>query len=656
MKLSVIIVNYNVKHFLEQCINSVLIAGAKIESFEIIVVDNKSVDGSVAMIADKFPQVKLITNRHNVGFSAGNNQGINESGGAYILLLNPDTVVEEDTFLKCINFMDENPDGGGLGVKMIDGNGNFLPESKRGLPTPSVALFKMIGLSSLFPKSRLFNKYHLGNLDKDKVHKIDVLSGAFMLLRKSVLDKIGLLDESFFMYGEDIDLSYRITQGGYSNYYFPETRIIHYKGESTKKGSLNYVFIFYDAMLIFAQKHFTRQNAKAYTWLLKTAIYLRASIAVLTRVFYAVILPVIDSLILFGGLVLITKIWEQQIVFPDGGTYPEAFLTFVVPTYISIWLLSILISGGYDKPVKYSKILQGILMGSLVILVGYALAPDDWRFSRALIIIGAAYTALSMATVRILMRLLKLKFIIGETDRSRKILIVGSKAEFDRVATLLSQTEINYSVIGYIAPQASDEQKNTEFLGILDNLEEVVNVYKANEVIFCSKDISANQIIDQMAKLDAGIVNHKIAPPESLHIIGSSYVNSSGSLYVIDVNSITKPGNLRSKRIFDLLGSIIAILLSPILIFVVYNPIKFFGNILAVMTGRLTWVGYINIGFKNKQNLPTLRAGVLNPADRFELNEMVNENLENINLLYAKDYSIINDFKIVIRGLRNLGR
>ncbi len=656
MKLSIIIVNYNVKNFLEQCINSVLIAGARIDSFEIIVVDNKSVDGSVAMVADKFPQVQLIANKDNVGFSAANNQGINVSGGEYVLLLNPDTIVEEDTLDKCIKFMDRNPDGGGLGVKMIDGNGNFLPESKRGLPTPSVAFFKMIGLSSLFPKSGLFNQYHLGNLDKDQVHKVDVLSGAFMFLRKSALDKIGLLDEAFFMYGEDIDLSYRMTKGGYSNYYFPETRIIHYKGESTKKGSLNYVFIFYDAMLIFAQKHFTQQNAKVYSWLLKTAIYLRASLAVLTTVFSAIILPVIDSLALFGGLVLITRIWEQQIVFPDGGSYPEEFLMLVVPTYIFIWLLSIFISGGYDKPMKYSKILQGILLGSLVILVGYALVPDDWRFSRALILIGAVYTSLSMATVRIVLRLLKLKFIIGETDRSRKILIVGSVDEFNRVASLLAQTEINYSIIGYVSPEAAEERENAEFLGIIDQLEEIVHVYKANEVIFCSKDISANQIIDQMAKLDAGIVNHKIAPPESLHIIGSSYVNSSGSLYVIDVNSITKPGNLRSKRIFDLLGSIAAILFSPVLIFVVYNPIKFFKNILAVLAGKLTWVGYINIGFVNKQNLPALRAGVLNPADRFELNEMVNENLENINLLYAKDYSIINDSLIVIRGLRNLGR
>jgi len=217
MKLSVIIVNYNVEHFLEQCLLSVRKAMANVIG-EVYVVDNNSVDGSMAMVKDKFPEVKLIENKKNTGFSFANNQAIQLAKGEYILLLNPDTVVEEDTFEKVIAFMDSHPDAGGLGVKMLDGKGNFLPESKRGLPTPSVAFYKIFGLSKLFPKSKTFGKYHLGFLDKDKTHEVDVLSGAFMLLRKTTLDKIGLLDETFFMYGEDIDLSYRIKLDDYKNY------------------------------------------------------------------------------------------------------------------------------------------------------------------------------------------------------------------------------------------------------------------------------------------------------------------------------------------------------------------------------------------------------------------------------------------------------
>ena len=255
IKLSVIIVNYNVKHFIEQCLFSVYKAADGID-LEVFVVDNNSVDGSSTLIKDKFPQVTLIENKVNTGFSVANNQAIKLAKGQYVLLLNPDTVVQEDTFSKIIEFMDNTPDAGGLGVKMLDGQGNFAPESKRGLPTPEVAFYKMFGFAKFFPKSKKFGKYHLSYLPENEINSVDVLSGAFMLIRKSVLDTIGNLDETFFMYGEDIDLSYRITKAGFKNYYFPKTQIIHYKGESTKRSSLNYVVIFYKAMAIFSKKHF----------------------------------------------------------------------------------------------------------------------------------------------------------------------------------------------------------------------------------------------------------------------------------------------------------------------------------------------------------------------------------------------------------------
>ena len=293
MNLTVIIVNYNVQHFLEQCLHSVRKA-AKNVSTEIFVVDNNSVDGSVNMVKEKFPEAQIIENKKNTGFSFANNQAMKISKGEYILLLNPDTVVEEDTFEKVITFMDVHPDAGGLGVKMLDGKGSFLPESKRGLPTPAVAFYKIFGFSRLFPRSKTFGRYHLGFLDKDKTHEVDILSGAFMLMRKSVLDKVGLLDETFFMYGEDIDLSYRIILGGYKNYYFPETRIIHYKGESTKKSSINYVFVFYKAMVIFANKHFSQNNAKLFSFLINIAIYLRAGAAIFIRFLKSIALPAFD--------------------------------------------------------------------------------------------------------------------------------------------------------------------------------------------------------------------------------------------------------------------------------------------------------------------------------------------------------------------------
>ncbi len=284
MDLSVIIVSYNVRYFLEQCLLSVIKASEGIDC-EIFVVDNNSVDGSCSMVKNEFPGIKLIINHTNRGFSAANNQALQLATGRFILILNPDTIVEEDTFRKCISFMEQYPDAGAVGVRMTDGKGRFLPESKRGIPGPGTAFYKMIGLSYLFPKSKRFNKYYLGYLDEKKTTKADIIAGAFMFLRREAVRKTGLLDENFFMYGEDIDYSYRILQAGFSNYYFPGTNIIHFKGQSTSKENLNVFIAFYKAMIIFVHKHLSNGNSKILIILIKIAIILSAGLSFVIRVF-----------------------------------------------------------------------------------------------------------------------------------------------------------------------------------------------------------------------------------------------------------------------------------------------------------------------------------------------------------------------------------
>jgi len=313
MKLTVVIVNYNVEHFLEQCLLSVTKAIQSIEA-EVIIVDNNSSDNSLSMIKQKFPQFHLIANRENVGFSKANNQALKIAKGEYVLLLNPDTIVEEDAFVKCVHFFETTSDAGALGVKMINGKGEFLPESKRGLPLPSVAFYKIFGLSKFFPQSKKFGSYHLTYLSNDEIHSVDVLSGAFMMIRKKVLDDIGFLDEDYFMYGEDIDLSYRITEHGYNNYYFPDVKIIHYKGESTKKGSLNYVYVFYRAMKIFAEKHFSQQHRFLFSLLINVAIYFRAFLSMLKRVILTLLVPIIDFSLFLFGLFAIAIYWENTVL------------------------------------------------------------------------------------------------------------------------------------------------------------------------------------------------------------------------------------------------------------------------------------------------------------------------------------------------------
>src|SRR6266496_567365 len=234
IELSIIIVNYNVRHFLEQCLCSVQKAIRNINA-EIVVVDNSSVDNSIAYLKPQFQAVKFLANDTNLGFAKACNQGLRLSSGKYILFLNPDTIVTEDCFEKSISFLDSHPEAGALGIKMIDGSGKFLKESRRSFPLPLTSLYKLFGLSKLFPRSPVFSKYHLGHLDENEDHEVDVLAGAFFMVKKEVLEKIGSFDESFFMYGEDVDLSYRIQKSGYKNFYFAQSSIIHFKGESTRK-------------------------------------------------------------------------------------------------------------------------------------------------------------------------------------------------------------------------------------------------------------------------------------------------------------------------------------------------------------------------------------------------------------------------------------
>jgi GT2 family glycosyltransferase len=275
MELSVIIVNYNVKYFLEQCLLSVIKA-AKGITMEIFVVDNASTDGSREWLEENFPEVRFTWNSYNPGFAIANNQALLKANGEYILFLNPDTILPEDCFRKCIQYFNSHPKAGALGVCMLDGSGNFLKESKRGFPTPMAAFYKLTGLSALFPRSPVYSRYHMGHLDPAKNHETDVLAGAFMMVRKKVLDITGGFDESFFMYGEDIDLSFRIQQAGYKNIYLAECPILHFKGESTRKGTLNYVRLFYGAMAIFVRKHHGGMSAGLFSFCIHLAIWIRA--------------------------------------------------------------------------------------------------------------------------------------------------------------------------------------------------------------------------------------------------------------------------------------------------------------------------------------------------------------------------------------------
>ena len=682
VKLSVVIVNYNVCYFLEQALLSVRRATERLgEPVEVFVVDNNSVDGSVAMVKVRFPEVVLIENKDNPGFSKGNNQALRLATGQYQLLLNPDTVVEEDTFRACCEFMDAHPNAGGLGVKMLDGQGKFLPESKRGLPTPGVAFYKIFGLARLFPASRRFGRYHLGFLDRNQTHEIDVLSGAFMLMRKATLDQVGLLDEDYFMYGEDIDLSYRITQGGWKNYYFPGTRIIHYKGESTKRTSVNYVFVFYRAMVIFAQKHFAPERAGLFSLLINGAIWLRAGAAVAMRLLTQAAPVLLDAGLIYGGMYFLKNYWEinHKYVRTD---YPPEFMLVAVPAYLVVWLTSAYLSGAYDQPTKTARIVRGIFVGT-VLISAISNFFDAYRFSKALIILGGGWAVVALVGRRLATHFLRYHDLRLSERPQRNVAIVGSGVESLRVRHLLEQAGVQARIIGFITPaietaavpmSAADNRSlrtansgNTatlavppllaepadEALGEVRQLEDIIRIYALDELIFCGRDLSASQIISLMVSLpQQPPVAYKILPQDSEYIIGSSSKDAPGDYYTLDITlNLFRPEQVRNKRLLDIFTSLLLLLASPLLLGLQQHKAGFLRNCGRVLGGSRTWVGLRYAAAPQR-----LARAILSPADGVQASAPLTEaTRRRLELLYAKDYEPGTDLRILLRRFRWLG-
>jgi hypothetical protein len=413
--------------------------------------------------------------------------------------------------------------------------------------------------------------------------------------------------------------------------------------------------MFYNAMIIFARKHFSKENARIYSTLINLAIYIRAFFSLVTRFVSRLALPITDAALIFGGIYFIKGYWEHQFIFPEGGHYPLAFIAVAVPVYILIWLLSVYLSGGYDKPVRLSKIVLGMLTGTLLILVLYSLLSENYRFSRALIILGAIWGTLAMPGVRMILHIIGLNGYKINSEKNKRFIIAGEKDEAERVSDLLQKTVLSPGFIGLVSYH-HHRQNTNGFLGHLGQIREIINIHRIDEVIFCAKDIPAQVIMDKMSELQDKLVDFKIAPPESLSIIGSNSINTSGDLYVIDINAITKISNRRNKRLLDLVVSSGLLLFFPLVLFTVKNPIGLFRNIFSILLGFKSWVGYSELTDAEKQRLPAIRKGVLNPFDAFRKEPVPGEAVSRLNLMYARDYQISNDLNIILKGFRELGR
>ena len=619
-----------------------------------IVVDNNSVDGSQQMLKERFgEEIILIENRDNPGFSKANNQGIAIAKGKYVLLLNPDTIVEETTFEKCIEFMDTHPKAGGLGVKMIDGQGKFLPESKRALPTPWVSFYKIFGLARLFPKSKRFGKYHLTYLDKDQNHEIEILSGAFMWMRKDLLDQIGYLDETFFMYGEDIDLSYRILKADYKNYYLADTQIIHYKGESTKKGSLNYVRVFYQAMIIFAKKHFGGTRQRFFIAAIHLAVYFRAFIAIVNRLVKKLGHPLLEGLFVYLTTYGIMLYWEHYVKYIEGGKYPLEFKTIYMPVYALIFVLFLAISGAYKKPYRLKPLILAPFWAFITIATGTYMFGWIKNFSRAIVGLSAIFTMIQTIAVRgVINKRDRGSFFFTEETRKRVIIAAEEKGLKRILALIKGELEYPIEVIGVVSNTFFQPQNdNTEYLGSFKQLKEIVKFYDVEEVIFCNQSVPTEQILELMMEIQSMRVEYKIVPPEADYIVGPQAIYTSRFKQKLSYN-LQKPEELIKKRFFDIISSSFLILSFPVLFWLYKKPFTAFGKLLKVFTLRYHMVGYINPA---PRELPIIKPGLLNMLDR--VNEQVPSlkvNKEGLDKYYARTYSWDLDLEILLKGWRKI--
>ncbi len=646
MKVTVIIVNYNVKYFLEVCLHSVMRA-AEGMAVEVIVVDNNSTDTSCAMVREKFPSVTLIENKDNKGFSKANNQGVDIARGAYILFLNPDTVMPEDFLVKTVAYMDAHPKAGSLGPRLIDGTGEFAPDGKKSFPSLSVAIYKTTGINKLFKKSPYFNKYYAVHIGERETAPVEVLSGCCMLVRRSAMDIAGgAFDEDYFMYCEDVDLSYRILKAGFENIYYPEVDLIHYKGESTRKMTLSYVRIFNEALVTFVKKHYSAKDARLFILFINMGIILRAVLGTLKTALKVLRMPLFDALILLGTLYGIKEFWVNQVknIFP----IPASSVYATFPVYALLWLVSLYFNGAYDSPYRPLKVTRGMLMGTVVILAYFGLLPAELRYSRAIIIFsGVVGTVGLLGLHEVLYRLGILKYIPYDKLPKRAV-IVADESAYQQTADILQKVHYAPELSGRVSP--TSERDNA--LAALPEMKQLLYTTGVNEVIFCVDGLSYLDVFKQMQECGNNY-EYKIHLTGSQSFVGSNSSNTSGDLYTVDKRfNLSSFAMQRNKRMLDIAISLLLLVLFPFTFFLVKKPAAMFTNLFSVLSGGKTWVGYAEGAATNR--LPSLRPGVLPPYNILSGYEPSEHVRLQINLAYAQHYTPATDIGLVMKNFRFL--
>ncbi|MEQ9266487.1 MAG: glycosyltransferase [Balneolaceae bacterium] len=668
--ITVIIVNYKVKEYIANLLNSIDKAESGFQ-LQIIVVDNDSGDDSVTFLKDRFPEVEYIENDTNLGFGKANNQAIRKAQGKYTLIINPDTLVSEDTFSVLVDHMNNNPQCGAAGCKILNPDGTFAPESRRSVPTIWTAFSKVMGLNFLFPKSKLFGQYYLSWLEEDEPSRVPVLSGSFMFWRTEVLNKLKGFDEIFFMYGEDIDICYRVQETGFHIDYVPDTSIIHYKGESTKKGNLKYIKIFNNALFLFFEKH----HSYKYSFFFKVFIYI--SIWLKTFISFALtnlksIGSIASDLVLLNISVILGFLIRFKFSY-------EIFSNIQNLKFLWINLLAsiiyVFVGGMLDLFRSKKDSISNHLKAIVASYTGVAVITffvRDYAFSRLALIFGLAIALVLMLAFKLIQinRLSGKSKVTGRLKRT-KIFVVGDEDETSEIKTKIhSRPDWNYEVVGTVAVRENHEGA----IGTTSQLQDLLNAYEVDQVFFVLKSISYKEMLLQISILQANKVVFKLIPDSMDFILGKSNVEYLESIPLVEVGLAYSKGiNQFLKRTMDIFISLplwlcLFIFLLPLRLFtktgkVEVNGFRFYENPIKnkwknrlllfeyVLAGKLSLVG-TPINYREKEE-SSIKHGLTGLVQINASRIASSEEQENHTLYYLQNYSIWLDIDILIKTFFN---
>lgn len=653
MDLSIIIVNYNVKEFLLNLLESIKNA-VKDLNIEIIVVDNNSHDGSVRSVNQKFPDVITISNKENVGFGRANNQGLEISKGKYILLINPDTLVREDTLFKTIDFLEKNGEAGLVGCKVLNPDGTLQLACRRGFPGPWVSFTKVTGLSTIFPKSKLFARYNLTYKDENESYEVDAVSGSFMMLTRTAYEKTGGFDTDFFMYGEDLDLCYRVQKEGMKVYYFSDTEIIHYKGESTKRSTIDETKIFYKAMHQFVRKHFS--SSIFIEVILQFGIILRKILAFANVNKYIIIGILLDFLLFFFALQAAEKIYSST----KWTGFPEIYKpwVYIVPSIFQIIISAIF--GAYRKnSLSVLRSFSSLFIG-LVIITSSTFFLKQYAFSRAVVLISYGLSAFFFLLWRMVLKFSFLKSSISQVTYSNAVIVGTDDKAIQLGKKLTENLSSPYKIQGFIGKEISEIGKKIdqkEIIGSLGNLKKVIAEYSVSNVIFSSEPVEFDKIFSVIAECQGENVNFLVSGNELDYMVGKSNISHIDDVPLLKVDyNISRYSHKTIKRMFDIFAALVPLIFIYPFVMIISKVLSIDGdftnwvkNLPNIFFGRKSFVGPQFVDENSELYFGKPGITGLWYVENITRNDL-NEN-KRLDLFYAKNQNIWLDLEILGKSI-----